>query len=144
MLSLAIVFLTAVQQTNAGQDFMSSWGNNDPLIDQYGKHALCLEAKSYYVNASDERSQTCPKNKCGYESWKNAQYQDVKFSNNIQYALRRIPHQEAQKYLYLPTANVERSTNSGVQGKSNEIHSRKVVGAPVMYCYKINACVIMG
>jgi hypothetical protein len=122
-----VVFLIVMQRTTAGQDFVSSWGNNDPLIDQYGKHALCLESKSYYVNASDERSQTCPKNTCRFESWRNAQYFATKYTDNFKYALRRISQKNAKNYLYLPNINVEYASKPAVE-KSNEVHPRKVVG----------------
>ena len=130
---LAIVaFLNAVR-IDAGQDFVSSWGSNDPLIDQYGKHALCLESKSYFVNASDDRSQTCPKSTCRFESWKNTQYTDEKYSKNSKYALRRIPQRDSKNYLYLPNTNVEFVRKSAVE-KSNAIYPRKVVGKSSFMC----------
>ena len=124
-----IILLSVAQRAVAGEDFVSSWGNNNPLIDQFGKHALCIESKSYYVNTSDARSQSCPKNTCRFETWTAAQYRQKKYSNNFQYALRRVRQTDKSKYLYLPTANVEYHIKPGPEVmKTNEVHPRKVVG----------------
>lgn len=121
-----VVLLLLVPYSSAGEDFLSNWGYTDPLIDQYGQHALCLESKSYRVNASDPRFQKCPKNSCGYEGWRNKHYHAEKYSKNLKYALRRVTHNKAKDYLYLPTTNVESAVKRA--GPDDVVHPRKVVG----------------
>mmetsp|Transcript_641 Transcript_641/g.1476 ORF Transcript_641/g.1476 Transcript_641/m.1476 type:complete len:398 (-) Transcript_641:1299-2492(-) len=124
--AIILITLFAVPVIQAGEDFLSNWGYNDPLIDQHGHHALCLESKSYHVNVSDPRFQKCPKNTCRFDSWRAANYFAPKYSKNPKYALRRIAHQDSKKYLYIPTTNVE-SVLKPELGPDDVEHPRKVV-----------------
>lgn len=128
---LALVALLVAHEATAGEDFVNSWGTNDPLIDQYGKHALCLESKSYFVNISDEHSRTCPKNTCRFERWRHLQYVHSNYANNSKYALRRIKQKNVKNYLYIPNTNVEYSTKRATERHNEQIYPRKVVGKSI-------------
>lgn len=119
-LLIAICFIF-VHQTAAGNDFLSSWGSNELTVDEYYKHALCVESKAYFVNSSDERSQSCPKRTCQFDVWKRKHYDGEKFLLNRKYALKKIPYQEAKNYLYLPKSSPDAH-------QTNEVHARNVVG----------------